>query len=302
MNPKFHNPLCTNLGSADQSFRIKAFTLVELMVVIVIVSIVASLSLAGLGVARQKSKIEATKATIRKINEPIMEQYESYSQRVKGTSANDLGDVRAIMVEEMPDSWGNVQAMSSATTGPGRSYANYLAKSLKNPTAKSRYGSGECLYMIVTRSGIMPGSLENFRASEVGDVDKDGLKEFIDAWGNPILFFRWAPGFNYPLSAVQVADPTNQHDFLDPSVQDASAFQLYPLIYSAGPDQAGNSDDLSSDGYGLTTITAWPTASADLKSGICSNAATSGVGSPKAGNENACRDNVTNHDFLGRGR
>ena len=28
-----------------------------------------------------------------------------------------------------------------------------------------------------------------------GDTDEDGMKEILDAWGEPIVFLRWAPGY-----------------------------------------------------------------------------------------------------------
>ena len=58
-----------------------AFTLVELLVVVVVIGVLASLSLAGLAGARQRGKIDKTKSTIRKLNEIIVPQYESYITR-----------------------------------------------------------------------------------------------------------------------------------------------------------------------------------------------------------------------------
>ena len=308
MKSQFHNAFRTNRDSAAQPLCRPAFTLVELMVVIVIISIVASLSLAGLGVARQKSKIDATKATIRKINEPIMEQYESYVVTTTGTTIaamdSDLKTIRQRMVEEMPDNWNNVNtSLAACSTAPGRAYVKY-----KVSGASDDFQSAECLYMVVTRSGYSPGVLENFRPSEVGDVDKDGKKEFLDSWGNPIAFLRWAPGFSTPYSAIQIADKTNSHDpldlrfFVSGTGSDPNSYQLYPLIYSSGPDEAGSVNSTVNNIYGIVAPqNGW--ASADLLA-ICDKKDTTGqyVGAPDSSNVKAYRDNVTNHDFLGRGR
>jgi hypothetical protein len=54
----------------------------------------------------------------------------------------------------------------------------------------------ECLYMIVTMGFVDElGGRELFNESQVNDTDGDGLPEFIDAWGTPIGFLRWTPGF-----------------------------------------------------------------------------------------------------------
>ena len=263
------------------------------MVVIVIISILASLSLAGLNIGRQRSKIDATRATIRKLDEIVMDQFDSYSTRVKGLKPAHLLAIRGTMVEEMPDNWANVRPLANCSTSSGRAYSRY-----KNTTAPG-YQGAECLYMIVTRSGFSPSALENFRANEVGDIDRDGMKEFLDGWGNPIAFLRWAPGFSSPLSALQFADVTTNHDALDVGLNDSNAFQMYPLIYSPGPDEAGNAGTTSS-GYGIlaTGTAGWPPES--LPS-ICefSDGATK-IGGPDPANPTAYRDNITNHDFLSR--
>jgi prepilin-type N-terminal cleavage/methylation domain-containing protein len=54
----------------------------------------------------------------------------------------------------------------------------------------------ECLYLILsaTKDGEK-SALDFFSASEIGDTDEDGFKEILDAWGEPIVFLRWAPGY-----------------------------------------------------------------------------------------------------------
>ncbi len=63
--------------------------------------------------------------------------------------------------------------------------------------------SAECLYLIVT-TGVGGEGLgsETFSASEIGDTDGDEMPEFIDGWGNPIRWLRWAPGFESELQPV----------------------------------------------------------------------------------------------------
>jgi len=105
----------------------------------------------------------------------------------------------------------------------------------------------ECLYLIV--SSIQDGdtnALTYFRESEIGDVDGDGMPEILDGWGNPIRFFRWAPGY-LTYSDIQIRDSDVAPDAFDPLKVDPrwtasdgdptnDPYMLYPLIISAGRD------------------------------------------------------------------
>lgn len=54
--------------------------------------------------------------------------------------------------------------------------------------------SAELLYLALTRFeqyGIPPATVDDFTTAEVADTDGDGLPEFIDAWGQPLRFYRW---------------------------------------------------------------------------------------------------------------
>ncbi len=122
------------------------------------------------------------------------------------------------------------------------------------------YSNEELLYMIVEDSYVDGApAIEAFAASEIGDIDDDGLKEFLDAWGNPIRWIRWPAGANAvtPLNP----DPLNplgapSSDPFDPTFADvgfdsineqppssgsgvypfASGDGLRPLVISAGQD------------------------------------------------------------------
>ena len=56
--------------------------------------------------------------------------------------------------------------------------------------------SAECLYLVVMLATGDGEARSQFNDSEIGDTDGDGAPEFLDGWGNPIGFLRWAPGFS----------------------------------------------------------------------------------------------------------
>ncbi|WZO97197.1 prepilin-type N-terminal cleavage/methylation domain-containing protein [Isosphaeraceae bacterium EP7] len=85
----------------------------------------------------------------------------------------------------------------------------------------------EMLYALLVE-GIGPmGSLftaDEFRDTEVKDTDGDGLPEFVDAWGEPLQFFRWPVMYFSPSSSeVQkgynpyTQTETRQQNPLDPN-------------------------------------------------------------------------------------
>jgi len=291
-----------NGSNAVAAQKLYAFTLIELLVVVVILSILASLSLAGLAGTRQRAKIDKTKSTIRKIDAVIRPMYDSYrTRRVSVTASADnktnalnvLIAKRDLMLREMPDTADDVKTVTGFTSLPG--YISYRGgKSSDN-------GSAECLYMILARSGFEPDAIESFRADEIGDTDSDGAAEFIDGWGKPIIFLRWAPGWLPPAPTLfQVADPVNAHDPLDPLRVDSKSYDntlpatagyaLIPLIASGGPDEL----------TGLTvTKRGWVTDYRPLKTLIVYDDATPPclIGAPSQATPAAYLDNITNHDL-----
>ncbi|MGC3969286.1 MAG: type II secretion system protein [Pirellulales bacterium] len=61
----------------------------------------------------------------------------------------------------------------------------------------------ECLYLIMT-VGVddTSTSVEHFTSADFADTDRDGMPEFVDSWGKPIRFLRWAPSFVSPAQPI----------------------------------------------------------------------------------------------------
>ena len=206
----------------------RAFTLVELMVVIMIIAILSSLTLAGLSGVRQRAREDKTKSTIRKIDAVIRPMYDSYRTRrvqvaaglePRSAAIEKLRNLRLLMTREMPDAWLDVVDPATLPSPPlftssaaeRRYMLNYLQFVNSSPrftqtnpangeTFGNLYASAETLHMIVALGGFETDALEFFRPDEIGDIDGDGAPEFHDGWGRPIMFVRWPIGYPMPLS------------------------------------------------------------------------------------------------------
>ncbi len=195
--------------------------------------------------------------------------------------------LREMMLMEVPDRWSDVMLMNIGTgigltpkspiyldmTGTG-SYgrtplaAAYLRRyqqvtapftTPEQWEALTDNQGAECLYMIITLACGDGEARSQFKEADIGDTDGDGAPEFLDGWGHPINFLRWAPGFDSQIQLnannLQLTDSTlstywttaaaKDHDPFDvyrieqtdTSSNRMAAFRLVPLIYSGGRDE-----------------------------------------------------------------
>ena len=249
----------------------RAFTLIELLVTITVLAILMAAVLGGMRMADEAARAARTRSTITKLNDVIMEQYDSYLNRRVPMDLNayaqslagsgtvrpehyaraKLNALKDLMRMEMPDRWSDVNGdplilkhMSNNTPIVPALTESYRRALQRAPNASNTLGAAECLYLIVMNN---PEAAAAFNNAEIGDTDRDGLKEFIDGWGNPIRFIRWPAGFigNSTIgfcSDLQVNDSAVAPDPFNPARVRINntvgpGYAIFPLIYSAGPDK-----------------------------------------------------------------
>jgi prepilin-type N-terminal cleavage/methylation domain-containing protein len=282
-----------------------AFTLVELLVTIAIIGILSSLLLGAASLSMGTARQARTESLIARLHTLLSQHYDSFRDRrveinpVAGASGQMLAARRLLgtreqMRLELPDRWSDItleaipstpQAYdgSPAPIAPSvliarpamsrmflRKYNQLAANSVPREKLLQNQGA-ECLYMIVMLAAGDGESRGLFSESDIGDTDGDGAPEFIDSWGNPISFLRWAPGFDSDvqldmnqLAAVNDNDQVQQlvaenRDPFDLFRRDTfltgatpRGFRLVPLIFSAGPDQVFGIVDGSPPGPDFT--------------------------------------------------
>jgi prepilin-type N-terminal cleavage/methylation domain-containing protein len=272
----------------------RAFTLVELLVSIVIVGILASIILFALASVTESAKADKTRSTISKLNSLVMAKYESYRTRRVPVDeklvanywnypANTFGwaearvdVIRELMRMEMPDRYSDIQDNpvnkmkdASGTVTPMATPSATIAYRAALPTAPNfHFEAAKCLYMLVSLGLDDPDVMSQFSEDEIVRDDLDGMRYFVDGWGQPIFYVRWPAGFSSPLQPWNV-NPTDvfnkttvnkvypaTHDpfdplhayrpgvgdpFYNPDSTVAASSQvypaLYPLILSGGPDR-----------------------------------------------------------------
>ena len=82
---------------------------------------------------------------------------------------------------------------------------------LANHTHKT--ARSEMLYaLLVNGQGPLGSSftVDDFNSNEVKDTDGDGLMEFVDAWGEPLQFYRWPIGYSAQLAASGTSSDMQQ--------------------------------------------------------------------------------------------
>ncbi|MCL2119982.1 MAG: type II secretion system GspH family protein [Planctomycetaceae bacterium] len=211
-------------------FRLQAsgFTLVELLLVITIIGILAGISVTVTRQVYHTARVAKTDATLQKLDSVILEMYANYENRrvpspnfgsgstvqAQVTQAARLWFLRDMIRMEMPSNWTEVSAPPvqmkfqygpNATTDTTpqwvhaddsplrllykKTYDDAVARS--GEAAVNRYAPAKCLFLVVMYGN--PEVRELFFDSEIA-TDDDGLSYFVDGWGNPIYFLRWAPG------------------------------------------------------------------------------------------------------------
>ncbi|MGD9724261.1 MAG: type II secretion system protein [Pirellulales bacterium] len=220
----------------------QAFTLIELLITILVIAMLAGMMLVMFYRAQESARAQRTHALVTKLDAIIKGKWEDYKTRrvpitvPPGTQPPvaarlRLDGLRDLMRWELPERYTDLVQVSTtfplvvnpaapATISPVANWP-YSSDPIKPPALASAYvrrmqaaaaagtvptvdhQGAEMLYLIVM-AGVADDSdaRDVFKTDGAGDTDSDGMLEFLDGWGRPIQFLRWAPGFLSELSVV----------------------------------------------------------------------------------------------------
>jgi len=199
------------------------FTLVELLVVIAIIAVLAALSGAGIYLwvgSRYQHNTEETIKTVFKLlqtrQKAVIDSAKTevdIPPAVVALAGGDMARARVIWIkvrlaEAFPQSYAEVNTTPSIVSRyipAGRSkshWAKYQATIGATPGGPGQ--SSACLLMALKTLGSDGGvAVQDQLAFAVNDSDGDGVPELVDAWGKPLIFFRFPP----VSPALQAANP-----------------------------------------------------------------------------------------------
>ena len=188
------------------------FTLVELLVVVVIVSLLSALTLGALRTGGIRAKEDSARSFVVHISDSLLELFEELDDQ--GFTVNEVDGSYGVRWQ-IPVTAGQAKHFDSSTGKPippfGATYHSY---------ATTNMSSAECLYMIMTQTGYFADFLETLHETQVADTDGDELREFVDTWGTAIRL-----------------------DFSPPTPNNSFAFKDLPIIRSAGVDLEFDTED-----------------------------------------------------------
>ena len=191
------------------------FTLVEALLVIAIIGVLTSMSLLVLADAANSAKVSRAKVQIRKINDLVMDRWESFETRSipfkldsgvnqalldpRNVSRVKLYAKRELMRLELPDRYTDILAPynltkitntasidvdvpldngTNVTISVGINSLNRFYQDQLSGRQSNQYQGAECLYLILLSIQDEYGNgLDAFSDDEIGDVDDDGMKE-----------------------------------------------------------------------------------------------------------------------------
>ncbi|MDO5309075.1 MAG: type II secretion system protein [Planctomycetia bacterium] len=269
----------------DRMSKRVGFTLVELLTVITIIGILSAISITTVRASIASARATQTRTTIAKIDAVLTPIYEKYQYRRIALDDTNLAieskldrvparifAMRDLLRCDLPCSEAELLEPSaiynagagSLATSLQKSYITSVNRALNKTSVVGDMGSGnaytanaELLYLVITNAD--PEARLAFTDREIADTDGNGLFEFVDGWGRPICWMRWAPGLtrsdrqpqSYGSGATidkEDADPFDPLGFLDNWRQSSGDYYalngrempagwfLVPYVFSAGPD------------------------------------------------------------------
>lgn len=222
------------------------FTMIEMLMVIGIIMFLVAISVSLLGNMANTAKIKSTQATIRKVDALLTRRMEAFERAIINQNNSTSGTP------------GYAQSWLSAAGGDrdvamvvGRKalFRRHFPQRFSEMTSPLSPGgshvssteSAELLYYMLTQGesfGTEAVDSDAFLDSEIKDTDGDGLLEFVDAWGQPLRFYRWPTRLVRPAASGSESDPQSIDDQGNSDPSDDGYVNIITLSYGSNGEGA----------------------------------------------------------------
>jgi len=180
------------------------FSLIEILVVMGIIAFLTAAIVVILPRVANAAKIAATRATIKKVDELLNDRINGFRRWIQTqdqlASASIPSYVDPGLVQQLGGVVSGLPAAKLVAVKQlfkakfPQSYAELSPSPSPSAGHKISTESAACLYIILTQLAVFdtePPSAADLKGLEVADTDGDGLLEIVDAWGQPLRFYRW---------------------------------------------------------------------------------------------------------------
>jgi prepilin-type N-terminal cleavage/methylation domain-containing protein len=183
--------------------RLRGFSLIEILVVLGIIAFLTAAIVVVMPRLGNASKVAATQATIKKVDELLNDRINGFNRWIN--TQNTLAGNNApsyVVAAGNGTLWSQnppLYQFLSAKIAFRASFPQNFSELTTTPSYntslhKPQTESAACLYIILTQSAVFdtePPAAGDLKGVEIADTDGDGLMEIVDAWGQPLRFYRW---------------------------------------------------------------------------------------------------------------
>lgn len=187
--------------------RLRGFTLLEVLITVTLVALLTGFLAVQIGRSITQAKITATRTTLQKIDSILKQRLQAFRElmdtgpkqkEIKDRGKVKVAELKALGIRDVNND--KIRELMAYKDLYRRAFPQMYADSSSlaaagfTGNAADKRESSEILYWLLTQGetyGVPSIGDNDFSSSEIADTDGDGRMEFVDAWGEPLRFYRW---------------------------------------------------------------------------------------------------------------
>jgi len=199
------------------------FSLIEVLIVIGLIAFLTAAIVVIMPRVGNAAKVSATQATIKKVDELLNDRINGFVRWIQTQNTQAAGTNPPAYVLNAPGFNANQYQQNPAVyqiLATKYWFRRFFPQNFSETTPVPTYNasvhkqvteSAACLYLILTQASVFdtdPLPAADLRGLELADTDGDGLMEIVDAWGQPLRYYRWPTRLFRPaISSGNVGTP-----------------------------------------------------------------------------------------------